>query len=83
MEGTVSCSSFTLCSSQRLFAGDPVKVEVGLWVIALDSINVLDMVRAITMYNPVTTSKPGLRMRKSWEILNFCNGHLKPFFYIL
>ena len=32
-----------------------MKVEVGLWVIALDSINVLDMVRAIIMYNPVTT----------------------------
>lgn len=27
-----------------LSAGDPVKVEVGIWVIALDSINVLDMV---------------------------------------
>ena len=28
----------------RFSTGDPVKVEVGIWVIALDSINVLDMV---------------------------------------
>ena len=28
----------------RFFTGDPVKVEVGIWVISLDSINVLDMV---------------------------------------
>ena len=25
-------------------SGKPIKVEVGIWVIALDSINVLDMV---------------------------------------